>query len=179
VIPILADLSPALAAAVAAGGIWSWRHRHRNRHDARAQQLREAAALLDAHASSMARFLGADGPDLELKRLLISFSDAMADRETVARFAEWACSARSDAETDRDILETLRTADPDLADEFRTAIMTAAMGASLRWPESAAHFETTFAKLALVAKSDVAIAMTASRLREPTLGTREPLPAMA
>jgi hypothetical protein len=179
----LHDLSPAVAALAACGAIWALRNRTHGRAATRARQLQESAALLDAHANRMARFLAADAPDAELKCLAISFSDAMDQRKVVARLAAWASShqvGKDGNSAHRTMLNALRAISPDLADEFRTAIMTAAMGACLRWPESAVHFERIFATLATIPRSEITIAAAAGRLREPVPFSMRPgVPAMA
>ena len=167
------DLSPFLGAILIAAVIWFIRMNASNRATERVRQLREAAELLGAHTLVLKRFLDDPAPDAELKRLLIWFSDAMVDREIVERLAEWSASrdaSRPLEETDESrrieqSLAFLREKHPTLADDFAMAIFTAAAGACLRWPESAALFDQAFSRLAITPRRHVAIALTAKSLR--------------
>jgi hypothetical protein len=165
------DLSPFLIAIIIAWGAWFFRMRAKHRADDRVRQLLEAAELLKSHADALGRFLDAPAPapDADLKRLLIWFSHAMADRVIVEKLTEWSASrdfAQPMEETEETIqiqrsLNFLREHHPDLGDDFSTAIFTAASGACLRWPESAALFDRAFSRIATAPKRDLVIAIAA------------------
>jgi hypothetical protein len=70
----------------------------------------------------------------------------------------------------------LRSRRPDLVEEFDTAILTAVGGANLRWPESAALFESIFPRIVTTPKRDAAIAVTVTRLRPGALFSIRPAP---
>jgi len=139
----------------------------------RTRQLKEAAELLTHHATILERFLDNPVPDAELKRLLIWFSDAMADRVTVGKLTKWSASrdfARPMEETDetrhvQKSLNFLREHYPDLADDFGDALVTAAAGACLRWPESAVMFDSAFSRIVTTPRRHLVIAIAAKNFR--------------
>lgn len=166
------DLSPLLAAALITVIVWFVRDQSRKKNDERVRQLDEAAQLLDRHAEALERFLSASAPPRELKALLINFSDAMADKGVVEKVAAWAASRPFKAPVESQeadelcgLLAKLHTTRPDLSEDFAMAIVTASMGASLRWPKSAALFDQMFPRLATTPKRDVVIAVTATGFR--------------
>jgi hypothetical protein len=139
----------------------------------RVRQLSEAAELLKYHAGALERFLDAPQPDVDLKRLLIWFSDSMAERAVVEKLTEWSASrefAQPMEETEetqriQESLNFLRERYPDLSDDFSAAIYTAASGACLRWPESAAMFDRAFSRIATTPRRDLVIAIAAKNFR--------------
>lgn len=166
------DLSPLLAAVLVTAVLWFVRDRSHRKNAARVRQLDEAAELLGQHAEATERFLGATVAPRELKALLIEFSDAMADKGVVERMAAWAASRPFKAPVESEeadefsaILARLHESRPDLSEDFAMAILTAAMGASLRWPKSAMLFDQMFPRLATTPKRDVVIAVTATGFR--------------
>lgn len=181
------DLSPYLAVILVSAVLWFLRSRSRERHLARVRQLDEAAELLDQHAEALERFLAAPAAPRELKTLLIEFSDVMADREIVEKTAAWAASRpfRQPVESyEADVLfahfSSLRESRPDLADDFTLAIVTASMGATLRWPASAMLFDRMYPRIAATPKREVAIAVTATSFRaEMPISMRPPIAAAA
>jgi hypothetical protein len=167
------DLSPFLAAIMVATVAWFFRTKANDRAAERNSQLEEAARLLNFHAETLERFLASAMPDAELKRLLIWFSDSMADRNIVRKLTQWSASrdfARplEDTEETRHIMKSinfLREHHPDLADDFSASIFSAAAGACLRWPESAAMFGQAFSRIVTTPRRDLVIAITATNLR--------------
>jgi hypothetical protein len=171
-IDLAQDLSPILAMVIGSAAAWYARSQAAARTTDRVRRLNEAADLLDLHARSLERFLDDKAAPVELKRLLLDFSDIMGEREAVVRLAEWASTRPFeepiDTEETRVISEAvanLRSHRLDLVERFDAAIITAVAGASLRWPESAALFEAAFPRLVTTPKRDVAIAVTVTRLR--------------
>jgi hypothetical protein len=150
-------------------------------------QLTEAADLLETHARSLEAFLDDPASPVILKRLLLTFSDAMADRAIVEKLGEWAASRPFDQPIESEeatevqaSLEALRGLRPALVENFTTTVLTAATGASLRWPESAALFSRAFPRMIGTPKRDIAIAVTATRLGFGTpFSVRSPAAAMA
>jgi hypothetical protein len=167
------NLSPLLAATIIAIVVWFFRARANDRAEARASQLAEAAKLIQLHAGLLEQFLAHPAPDVELKRLLVLFSDAVADRGIVEKLAEWSASrtfAQPLEETDETIrinksLALLREHHSELADDFGMIIFSAASGACLRWPESAALFDRAFSRLVATPRRDIVIAVTAKGFR--------------
>jgi hypothetical protein len=169
---LMQSLTPILAAAIVAAIVWFLREQSTRAAMIRTRQLVQASAFLEIHASVLELIL--DDPDapIELKKLVISVSDAMSDRNIVEKLAEWA-STRAlaqpvDTEESRaidGILTPLWINRPDLAANFAKVVVTAVTGASLRWPESAALFEQVFPRLMITPKCEVAIAATATSMR--------------
>jgi hypothetical protein len=181
------DPAPYLALTLVAAVGWYVRKQRSARSEVRLRQLADAEELLRMHATSLERFL--DDPDAprELKGLLIDFSDSMNEPEVVQNLAEWIAARRLDRPIETDEMKAvgaaiaeLRSRRPDLVEEFDTAIITAVSGANLRWPESAALFESVFPRIVATQKRDVAIAVTVTRLRPGVLFSIRPTPtAMA
>src|SRR5208283_81623 len=120
-ITMVNDLSPILLAVIVAAFAWFMRMQASQRAAGRTRQLEQAAELLEAHNRALEHLLDdPEAPD-ELKKLMISFSDAMADRETVKQMAEWASSRPLDQPVDTEesraiegLLAPLRGRRPDL-----------------------------------------------------------------
>lgn len=166
------NLSPVLAALLIATVAWFARTHAGTHACRRLRQLNQAAELLDAHARALERFLDDPAAPDALKRILLSCSDAVADRDALGKLIAWAASRplEQPADTDEtrsasDALACLASHRPDLAEDFATAVMTAVAGASLRWPESAALFDSAFARLVATPRRDVAVAVTAAAFR--------------
>lgn len=153
----------------------------------RTRQLRQAADMLVLHASALETFLDDRAAPLDLKRLLIDVSDAMANPGVAQKLSEWALSRPFDRPFDSEdsraiaaALAALRASRPELVESFDTAILTGVAGASLRWPESAASFEVAFPRLAVTPNRDATIAATAARFRpDVPFGVKPALSAMA
>ncbi len=163
------DLAPALAAILVAAVAWFIRTQSRSRHEIRIAQLHEATALIHQQAEAAERVLTSPAVPSDLKALLIAFSDAMADRASVEKWALWAASRPSYApielagtEALAAQLATLRHAHAELAEDFTTSIFSAAIGASLRWPETARRFDRTFPHLLTTPRRDVVMAVAAT-----------------
>jgi hypothetical protein len=163
------DLAPALAAILVAAVAWFIRTQSRARHETRVAQLRQATALIHQQAEASERFLASPAAPIDLKALLVAFNDAMADRASVEKWAIWAASRPSYApielagtEALAAQLATLRHEHAELAEDFTTAVFSAAMGASLRWPETAKLFDRMFPHLLTTPGRDVVMAVTAT-----------------
>jgi hypothetical protein len=167
------DMSPVLIAIIIASVAWFARFTASNQAAQRTRQLSEAAELLSSHAEALGRFLDAPEPDADLKRLSVWFSDAMADRSTVERLTKWSASrdfSQPLEETEETVhiqksLNFLRERHPDLVDDFTMAIFTAAAGACLRWPESAAMFDRAFSRIATAPRRHLVMAIAAKNFR--------------
>ncbi|WP_158924521.1 hypothetical protein [Acidisphaera sp. S103] len=165
-------LSPALALVIVGAAGWHVCSQRGGRIRVRTRQITEAADLLNKHAHSLEVFLEDETAPAILKDLLVKFSDIMEDKDTVARLTEWVATRPLDQPADTDEMKAvseamsdLRARNPDLAEKFDVAILTAVAGASLRWTESAALFECTFPRLVTTHKRDVTIAVTVAHLR--------------
>ena len=186
-IPFVQSLSPILAASIVAALVWFLREQSTRTTLIRTRQLQQASEFLEIHATALERVLDDPKAPIELKKLVISVSDAMSDRNIVEKLAEWASNRAlaQPVDTDEsraidDILAPLRSSRPDLVEIFVKVVVTAVAGASLRWPESAAMFEQAFPRLMTTPKCDVAIAATATSLRPlGPFSLRPSVPAMA
>lgn len=162
-------LSPILVITLLALIAWYVRGRRSSYSGRRTRQLFEAAVHLEQHARTLELFLEhPDAPD-DVKRLLLEFSDTMNDRNAVAMLTQWASNRPlgqpielEEAMAIECELASLRTRNPELADHFATAVITAVAGASLRWAESAELFEYAFPRMLYVPKRDVVVAITAT-----------------
>lgn len=179
-------LPPALTGILAVEILWSWRSERRVRSETRVRQLQQAAELLAAHGTALARILDGDATPRVLKQALVHSSDALTDRSLVLIMAKLlADGERWEAlQDDAEIIEaaeSLRRSDPDAFAAFKTAAITGAFSAILRWPESAVFFEEISAKLAADPRRDVDVVVTTSRARNSGLpfGVRASLPAVA
>lgn len=180
-------LSPTLAALLIVTVGWFVRARASAKAHRRLLQLREAAELLDAHARALERFLHDHDSPASLKRLLIACSDAAVDREMVGKLMAWAACHPLDQPVDteearsvREALAGLGARRPDLVEAFSVAVMTAVAGGSLHWPESADMADWALPRLAATPGRDVAVAVTAARLRSDapfSVRRAAPLPA--
>lgn len=163
------------------------RMQSRRKFLSRLRQLNEAADLLALHASSMELFLSHRDAPVELKRLLLSFSDAVADREVAFRMSEWlatrpfrSAAKNEEAEKIDKLLSDLGQSNPEMRDNFARAIGSAAVGSMLRWPESTKMLQRIGARLAIDPRREVTLAVTVSHLRERNLFTAKDMtPAMA
>lgn len=151
---------------------WFFRMQSNWRAAKRTRQLNQAAELLDQHALLLERFLDDRASPSDLKRLLITVSDTMTERDAVRRFAKWASErplteppSNEDTRATEAALTALRGHRPDLADDFTTALLTVVSGALMSWPESAELLEKAFPRLLGTPRRDVAIAVTATRFR--------------
>lgn len=152
----------------------------------RVRQMVEASAFLEQHARALEKFL--DDPDApkELKVALIEASDALADRAVVKSMADWIALRPVEAPMDgprasamREALENLSRTRSDLSANFATAVITGAIGAFLRWPESASLFDQVGARIAADPQREIDFAVTAASLRANTgFGLRPVMPAM-
>jgi len=121
-----------------------------------------------------------DDPDVpvELKRLVISFSDSMTDQKMVIAMAKWASSRQFDrphgvhdteeVRSIEDLLAPLCSRRPDLVEDFGVSVVAAVVGASLRWHESATLIEQAFPRLVAAPQRNMAVVAIASILK-PTL----------
>ena len=139
------ELSPILGILIIAAVAWYVRMDANWRPVKRTRQLEQAAEIMREQARNLEKFLDDPAAPRELKRLLIEVSDAMGERDVAQKIAEWASSRplnqSVDTEETRAIgeaIDALGKIRPDLVENFGPAIFTAVVGASLRWPETAA-----------------------------------------
>lgn len=163
---------PVLAAAFVAWFVWSLRERSTRANGIRTRQLALAVECLDKHAAALEQILNDPAAPTDLKKLVIAVSDAMSDRAVVEKLVEWGATRPLDPPTDTEsiraieaVLAPLRDSRPDLVEYFGIAVVTAVVGASLRWADSAALSELMFPWLMTTPRRDVAIAATATSLR--------------
>jgi hypothetical protein len=170
---------------IAAGGValYAIRDQSKEKAASRTRQIVEATGLLRAHGAALERLLTSQEISTEFKQFLISFSDAIADRSVVAKLAEWLASDRrieSRENTETDYLSSLIEEHGYLRDDLHTVILAGAFGAILRWPESAVLFDQIASRMATNPRSELATALTASKLRSGlTLGLASASPAAA
>ena len=164
-------LLPAFVAVTGAIALSAARVRARTENEVRLRQLQEAADLIAIHAQVLDRFLGDKDAPVFLKSALITYSDAMSDKVVVLKIAEWFSSrpmrvSRSqEDQNDKELSEglaALMKRRPDLAKDFAHAVMTAAVGSILRWPESAALVEQVGARMAATPEREIDLAVTAA-----------------
>jgi len=183
-IGMVQGFSPVLLGIIVAAVVWFMRVQAASKSRAHVRQLDQAAELLSEHNGATERFL--DDPDApaDLKRRVISFSDAMTDRGMARTMAEWACSRplRRTAKTDdmrsiEDQLTVLGVRRPDLAEDFAVAILAAVVGAALRWPDSAALIEQAFPRLVATPQRDMAVVATAAVMKPALVFAMKPVAA--
>ncbi len=184
---LVQNLSPILCAGIVAGMVWLLREQGTRKTAIRTRQLALAAECLDRHAAALGHILDDPEAPKALKRLAISVSDAMNDREIVGQLAEWASTRPLDPPPDTEetraieaILAPLRIDRPDLVISFTVAVATAVVGASFRWAESAVLSELMFSRLMTTPEREVACAATAIGLRpHGPFSVRPGIPVMA
>ncbi len=154
--------------ALGAFAFWTLAFRLRASSRLRLEQLRAAAEMQKAHAIALEACLDSDGLPDSLKRLLVRFSDCMTDPDVVQRVTSWLRATPlpefGRARDTEAVLDALRSADPVVAHEFETAIITGAYGAMLRWPETATDFSTAASRMAIRPYQDVVVAVRAAGL---------------
>lgn len=165
---------PALTGLLILTVLWNARVKSAKDFNVDIQHLRQSANLLRRHKDVLEQFLRNDAASQSLKRLLISHSDAMSDREFVKNVAKVLVNDKNAdlSSDDQEIVSSiyaLRKADPDIFSLFVMTIVTGTYAAILRWPESAMFFEEISAKMAADPKHDVGVAVTASRFRKSNL----------
>jgi hypothetical protein len=138
----------------------------------RVAQLEQAAFLLEQHGDQLERFLSDRGAPDDLKAVLISFSDALADRKVAGTLAKTLCrpvphTSPMTEETNSLLaaLEQLRSRRPDLADAFFGTIGSGMAGAFLRWDEPARNVEFMAVRILADPRNEVAAAAEGARLR--------------
>ena len=170
---------PCLAMLIALITIWNWRAAMRADHAAEILRLRRSTDLLLAHANALGAFLDSSEAPVALKRLLIDFSDAIADRRVVLLVAkripsfDWADESAVSDDLAYE-LKALRRTNADLFDDFITSITTGLFAAVLRWPETAILFETLSARLAASPRRDMRMVVTVSHFRKADLPFASP-----
>ena len=183
-------LAPILAGVIIAAAIWCARVLAGSRSRGRIRQLEQAAELLLVHNHLLERFLDAPGAPAELKRLAISFSDSMTNRQMVKKIAEWASKRPFDRAEEVEETEEVRSLqgllsrmgreNPDLVEDFAVLIVTAVVGAALRWDDSATLIETAFPRLVATPQRDMAVVAAASIFKPAlSLATRPMAPVPA
>lgn len=139
----------------------------------RERQLDEAAGLLSAHVDALDRLLVDPAVPKRLKGILMMFSDAIADRDTVCTLAQWLAArpfgepvSAEGVQEVANLVGDLRGRHPDLADLFSVAVNSGIAGACLRWAETAVLFEQMTSKMAATPRTEMAIAATVRTLRQ-------------
>jgi hypothetical protein len=150
--------------------IWSIRVRMREEHSFRRRQLEESAEMLRIHARSLDICLDSKAISDPLKRLLIFFSDGMADESIVSEMSTWLLApqrrqSNSEAEWVQNEISQLRYVDEDIATEYETAIVSGAYAAMLRWADSAAVFECAGPRFAVPVNHGIILAVKAAMMR--------------
>lgn len=166
--------------------LWDLRSRKTSQFKTHSQHLRQSSALFQAYEKAIERFLANSSAPITLKKLLISHSDAMSDRQTVLILAQLIVNSSNSTEIlpdDEEIVNQIRhleSLSTELFSYFCVAMLTGTFAAVLRWPESAALFEEISAKIAADPKRDVGMAITVSRIRRSDLpfSVAQPSPAM-
>ena len=180
---IVNDLAPVFAGVIVASAVWYMRVRVSLQSRQRVWQLEQAADLLLVHNKLLERFLDAPSAPVELKRLVISFSDLMTDREMVREIAEWASKRPFDrpeeTEETRSIQDLLSRMGSDLVEDFGVLIVSAVVGAALRWDESAALIETAFPRLVAAPQRNMAVVAAASIFKATLSLTATPMSPVA
>lgn len=155
--------------------LWDLRSKKASQFKIHNQHLRQSSVLFQAYEKAIERFLSNNLAPLTLKKLLVSHSDAMSDRETVYTLAKLIVNSSSPPEIfpdDEEIVNQIRyleSLDSELFSCFCVAMLTGTFAAVLRWPESATLFEEISAKMAADPKRDVGMAITVSRIRRSDL----------
>jgi hypothetical protein len=149
----------------------------------RTLQLEQAAILLQDHADNLEQFLSDQGSPEDLKAVLISFSDGLADQGVASDLAEILCNRSSNSQVLSEeakalmaALEKLRAQRPDLVDAFVRAIGSGIGGAFLRWPRAARSVELMAVHMVADPRNEVMAAAEGARLRS---GLRFGMPARA
>ena len=147
------------------------RKRSRERTERRVVQLGQAAICLRQQAGALGKFLNDPDTPLDLKSVLIGFSDAMADEATASEIAAYMCDHwRDDRPPSQDgkalieAVERLREIRPDLAAAFQTAVGAAMAAGFLRWPKAARSVDLLTARLVADPSQEVAAAAEGARL---------------
>jgi hypothetical protein len=153
------------------------------RSRARVTQLEQAAVLLGEHADHLEQFLSDPAAPDDLKAVLISFSDGLADQTVASDLAE---ILRNRPPASRELsdeakalvtaLDHLRMLRPDLADIFVRAIGSGIGGTFLRWPKAARSVELMAVRLVADPRNEMMAAAEGARLRS---GLRFGMPARA
>jgi hypothetical protein len=138
----------------------------------RVARLGQAAILLEQHGDQLERFLSDKAAPDDLKAVLISFSDALADRDVAGTLARTPCwrpaNAPEVSEETKSLLEAveqLRSGRPDLADAFFRAIGSGMGGAFLRWNQAVRDVELMAVRTVADPRNEVAAAAEGARLR--------------
>jgi hypothetical protein len=186
VIDMIQNLSPVLLGIIVAALVWFMRAQAAGRSRICVRQLDQAAELLLLHNGAMERFLDDQDAPIDLKSRVISFSDAMTDRGMVKTMAHWLSSRplgrppkTEEVRSIEDQLTALGVRRPDLVEGFAVAILTAVVGAAMRWPDSAALIEQAFPRLVATPQRDIAVVATASIMRPVLAFARNPTAAAA
>jgi hypothetical protein len=137
----------------------------------RVSQLEQAAILLQQHADNLEKFLSDRDAPVDLKAVLIGFSDALADQGVANDLAESLCGRQAtsapdceDTEALMDALEQLRARRSDLADLFIRAVGSGIGATLLRWPKAARAVEVMAARMVADPRNEIAAAAEGARL---------------
>lgn len=153
----------------------------------RAEQLDDAEKLLTAHYDCLERFMSDAASPIQLKEMLLWFSDASADHDIacqlMASFRDNDLDSDTDQLADSVIdreLNLLASHRPDLFHLFENAIRTGVLATYLRWDETAKLFESLVAKTASSSHREVSVAARAARFERQhssILSVRDVVPA--
>lgn len=141
----------------------------------RTAELEHVAFALEQHFVELDNFMSdAAAPDV-LKFLLLSFSDAIASRETACNFVKQYArnDVRSTSPITQEILreiDTLRAHRPDLVESFERALGLGFVAMLLRWKETAEMYSLTASQIVSDRYKEIDFAAT---MIKPGVGRRE------
>lgn len=165
-----------VGAALMSGAFLVVRRQSRAAAATRVRQLHDAAILLAEHAHELEQFLESETAPAVLKRLLIDFSDSMADPLIVRRMARWLSSRPLDQSANHapsdelsELLLALRNTRVELVEAFGAAVLSAIGAAFLRWPDMADADARIWPLFMVHSQQQIALAVTTSRFRTAPL----------
>ena len=132
-------------AATATLSILLWRRiSERDKVRKRLQELDQVRTYLSSHADHLQEFLEHPGAPVDLKAMLIRFSDTMANEKMAVEMVRFLAEKNDhgyqstpEGEALLRTLDELLTTQPDLAESFRLAVVSGALAGFTRWPEAA------------------------------------------
>jgi len=166
-----AQIAPLVALAASLFALCVDLRRRVGRHRRRTRDLRTCAELLDQHQASLEKFIQSPDAPTQLKSALLNFSEVTSDREKAHSVVAAMCSGevrtQRDAEAARSInkaLESLRASHPELAQDFDTAVSSAAAAMLFRWAETADLFRDYVTKVITDSRKGKDLFVRAARL---------------
>jgi len=175
-----------LAGALITFGLWTQRVRRFDSSGRRRRQLQRAELLYRTHSGAVESILESESVPDVLKRMIINFSDAIANEDVVEAIAKMFISGagldpnQEDGDV-REAIHKLARQDPEMAYVLCQAIITGMHAAMLRFDATAILYEEVSAKMAASLAPDVGFVVTASRMRKSELPflVRSPAAALA